>query len=64
MSCNLSSTGLCDIDANEITADNIYIYSNINVSGTSNFNSLTVNNNTTLLSSLNVSGITILNNIA
>ena len=62
MSCNLASTGLCDIHANEVTSDNVYIYSNLIVSGTSNLNTLIVNNNTTLLSSLNISGFTILNN--
>ncbi len=31
--CGLSSTGLNDIDANEITEDNRTIFSNSNVSG-------------------------------
>jgi hypothetical protein len=62
MSCNLASTGLCDINANEITSDNVYIYSNLIVSGPSNINTVIVNNNTTLLSSLNVSGFTTLGN--
>jgi hypothetical protein len=66
--CGLSSTGLQDIDANNITSDNLTIYSYLNVSSFSNLNELTVNdnaiinNNVTLLSSLNVSGFTILNN--
>ena len=35
MDCyNLSSTGLQDIDANDVIADNITILSNLNVSGT------------------------------
>ena len=34
--CGLSSTGLQDIDANNIKADNITIYSFLNVSGFSN----------------------------
>ena len=51
MSCNLSSTGLADINANEITTDNIHVYSNLYVSGTSKLNALLVNN-TTFLSSL------------
>ena len=57
MSFNLSSTSLHDINANEVTADNLYISSNINVSGTSNFNNIMISDNTTLSSSLNVSGI-------
>jgi hypothetical protein len=52
--CGLSSTGLQDIDANNITADNITMYSFLNVSGFSNLNKLTVNGNVSL-SSLNVS---------
>ena len=43
--CGLSSTGLNDIEANNITSDNITIYSNLNVSGFSNLNELLVNNN-------------------
>jgi hypothetical protein len=31
--CGLSSTGFKNIDANEITSDNITISSNLNVSG-------------------------------
>ena len=61
-SCGLSSTGLHDINANEITADNIYILSDLNVSGRSTFNELIVHDNITLLSSLNVEGVTTLNN--
>ena len=66
--CGLSSTGLQDIDANNITSDNLTIYSSLNVSGFSNLNGLTVNgnaiinNNVTLLSSLNISGFTNLDN--
>ncbi len=41
--CGLSSTGLNDIDANNITSDNITIFSNLNVSGFSNLNELLVN---------------------
>jgi hypothetical protein len=44
--CALSSTGLQDIDANDIIADNITILSNLNVSGTTNLNN-----------SLNVQGV-------
>ncbi len=34
MSCfSLSSTGLNNIDANELTSDNITVFSNLNVSG-------------------------------
>ena len=50
--CNLSSTGLQDIDANDIIADNITILSNLNVSGS-----------TYLYNSLNVQGVNILNSI-
>ena len=60
--CGLSSTGLQNIDANELTTDNVTIYSSLNVSGYSFFNNVLVNNNSTLLSSLNVSGFTTLNN--
>jgi hypothetical protein len=35
--CGLSSTGLKNIDANEITSGNISIFSKLNVSGLSNF---------------------------
>ena len=59
--CGLSSTGLQDIDANNITSDNTTIYSSLNVSGFSNLNELTVNNNVTFITSLNVSGFTTLN---
>jgi hypothetical protein len=62
MSCNLSSTGLIDINANEVYTDNINVSSKLNVIGPANINDLVVNDNTTLLSSLNVSGITVLNN--
>ena len=61
MNCDLSSTGLVDINANEITTDNIHVYTNLYVSGTSKLNALLVNN-TTFLSSLNVSGFATLNN--
>jgi hypothetical protein len=60
--CGLSSTGLQDIEANNITSDNITVYSNLNVSGFSNLNELLVNNNVTFITSLNVSGFTTLNN--
>ena len=46
--CSLSSTGLQDIDANDIIADNITILSNLNVSGS-----------TYLYNSLNVQGVNI-----
>ncbi len=60
--CGLSSTGLQDIEANNITSDKITIYSNLNVSWFSNLNELLVNNNVTFITSLNVSGFTTLNN--
>jgi len=60
--CGLSSTGLQDFEANNITSDNITVYSNLNVSGFSNLNELLVNNNVTFITSLNVSGFTTLNN--
>ncbi len=41
--CGLSSTGLQDIQANNIRSDNITVYSNLNVSGFSNLNELLVN---------------------
>ncbi len=47
--CGLSSTGLYDIDANNITSDNITLFSNLNVSGFSNLNELLVNNNAILM---------------
>ena len=49
--CGLSSTGLNNIDANELTADNITVFSNLNVSGYSFLNNLNVliNNNTTVI---------------
>jgi len=56
--CGLSSTGLNNIDANELTSDNITVFSNLNISGYSFLNNVLINNNTTLLSSLNVSGFT------
>ena len=46
--CGLSSTGLQNIDANEITSDNVTIYSRLNVSGYSFFNNVLVNNNSSL----------------
>ena len=55
--CGLSSTGLQNIDANELTSDNVTIYSRLNVSGYSFLNNVLVSNNSTLLSSLNVSGL-------
>jgi hypothetical protein len=60
--CGLSSTGLQNIDANEITSDNITVYSNLNVSGYSFFNNILAENNFTFLSSLNISGDAKLNN--
>ncbi len=58
---NLSSTGLKNIDANEITSDNTTIFSKLNVSGFSNLNELLINNNATFITSLNISGSTTLN---
>jgi hypothetical protein len=58
MSCNLSSTGLIDINTNEVYTDNIHVSSKLNVIGPANINDLVVNNNTTLLASLNISGFT------
>ena len=60
--CGLSSTGLQNIDANEITSDNTTIFSNLNVSGYTNLNSVITSNRSTFLSSLNVSGFTTLSN--
>ena len=60
--CGLSSTGLENIDADEITSDNSTIFSNLNVSGNTNLNNTFVYGNTSLLSSLNVSGFTTLKN--
>jgi hypothetical protein len=60
--CDLSSTGLNDITANNITSDNITIFSKLNISGFSNLNELLVNDNATFISSLNISGFTTLNN--
>jgi hypothetical protein len=50
--CSFSSTGLQDIDANDIIADNITILSNLNVSVTTNLNNV-----------LNVQGVNTLNSI-
>ncbi len=62
--CGLSSTGLQDIEANNITSDNITIYSNLNVSGITNlYNSLNVSGITNVYNSLNVQGVNILNSI-
>jgi hypothetical protein len=61
--CGLSSTGLQNIDANELTADKATIFSNVNVSGYTFLNNVLINDNSTLLSSLNVSGFTTLNKI-
>ncbi len=58
--CGLSLTGLQNIDANQLTSDNVTIYSSLNVSGYSFLNNVLVSNNSTLLSSLNVSGFTTL----
>ncbi len=67
--CGLSSTGLNDIDANNITSDNITIFSNLNVSGfsnslnidnlqaTSNFGALIVSGASTINSILNIQGV-------
>ena len=45
--CGLSSIGLQNIDANEITSDNVTIYSRLNVSGYLFFNNVLVNIYTT-----------------
>ena len=55
--CGLSSTGLYDIDANNITADNLTISSSLIVYGTNILSSL--NNINTNLSTINTN----LNNI-
>ncbi len=60
--CGLSSTGLNNIDANELTSDNITVFSNLNVSGHSFLNNVLIDNNTTLSSSSNVSGFTTFKN--
>ena len=57
MSCNLSSNGLTDIEANEILADNINIYSNLNVSELSTFNNVSIS------STLTVNGENVINKI-
>ncbi len=36
--CGLSSTGLQDIDSNDVIADNITLLPNLNVNGTTNLN--------------------------
>ncbi len=59
--CGLSSTGLNDIDAKNITSDNITIFSSLNVAGFSNLNELQVNDNATFITSLNIGGFTTLN---
>ncbi len=46
--CGLSSTGLNDIDANNITSDNISVISSLTVSGTNVLSSIT-----DILSSIN-----------
>jgi hypothetical protein len=51
-SCSLTSTGLQDIEVNDIIADNITISSILNVGGTTNLNN-----------SLNVQGVNVLNSI-
>ena len=48
--CGLSSTGLQNIDVNELTSDNVTIHSSLNVSGYSFFNNVLVNNNSTFIS--------------
>ena len=50
--CGLSSIGLQDFEANNITSDKITVYSNLNISGFSNLNELLVNNNVTFITSL------------
>jgi hypothetical protein len=57
MSCNLSPNGLTDIEANEILADNINIYSNLNVSEFSTFNNVSIS------STLTVNGENVINKI-
>ena len=52
--CGLSSTGLQNIDANEITSDNSTIFSNLNVSGFT-----TLSNDTSIFGVLNVDNFTI-----
>ncbi len=60
--CGLSSTGLENIDANELTSDNTTIYSNLNVSGNTNLNNVIVYGSSEFISSLNVSGFATLSN--
>ena len=60
--CGLSSTGLQNIDANQITSDNSTIFTNLNVSGNTNLNDVHIYGSTSLLSSLNISGFTNLSN--
>ena len=60
--CGLSSTGLKNVDANEVISDNITVLSNLNISGYSFLNNALIKNNSTFLSTLNVSGFTTLNN--
>ncbi len=59
--CSLSSTGLQDIDANDIIAENITILSRLNVSRITNLhNSLNVDGTTNMYYSLNIQGANIL----
>jgi hypothetical protein len=58
MNCSgFSSTGLQNINANEISLDNTTIFSNSNVCGFTNFKKFMVFGNNTSLSTLNVSGL-------
>ena len=60
--CGLSSTGLNDIDANNITSDNISVLTSLTVSGTNIFTSLnTINTN---LSTVNTNLSTINTNLS
>ncbi len=54
--CDLSSTGLKNIDANEITSDNTTISSKLNVRGFSTLNELVDRNNATFITSLDKIG--------
>ncbi len=58
--CGLSSTALNDIDANNITSDDKSIFWKFNISA--NLYELLVNDNATFITSLNIGGITNLNN--
>ena len=45
--CGLSSTGLKNVDPNEVISDNITVLSNLNISGYSFLNNALIKNNYT-----------------